>query len=387
MAEKNVFNKELGRYQTREEWDAFKSDQRAGLGDQADKFNQFGSSDINWKVTDDGRNVDIEGGTDIANEVKDLGNNAFSQIANFETGLRGWDTLDGGVQDWYLQRGFNPDEYTQQASYNTADEWNAYQQSQDLQSTADKFNQYGSDLAWRAGDGRLHFGDEGNTIYSDVQGIGDNAYSQILNFENGLRGWETLDQGVKDWYLDQYDPSQIVAGQDEFGNSWTVQDIMPITNEQVQAINTQQQENVEQMVGVNPNLNAATGTYKPTVTTAPTNPFLNQPPVSLAPGTFPYTDATQAGQQAATEPTALPGGTPQQNWQWQNPAGQSAQPTSGFDTGNPIFNQIGGQLINQGLQGLFGGNVQANPFGGYNPFAQGGGWAPGGLYNKGGKVR
>ena len=83
-----------------------------------------------------------------------------------------------------------------------------------------------------------------------------------------MRGWETLDQGVKDWYLSQYDPSSIVAGQDEWGNTWSVADITPITEERIDAINTAQQENVADLVGVNPNLNPDTGTYKPTVSQA-----------------------------------------------------------------------------------------------------------------------
>ena len=148
----------------------------------------------------------------------------------------------------------------QEHKYNTAEDWQAFQDQQKggLQGRADKYNQYGSELNWRVQDDKLRFGDEGNTIYSDVRDIADDSYSQILNFENGLRGWETLDQGVKDWYLSQYDPSSIVAGQDEWGNTWSVADITPITDERIDEINTAQQENVADLVGVNPNLNPDT---------------------------------------------------------------------------------------------------------------------------------
>ena len=89
MAEKNIFNKELGKYQTKQEWDDFQTRLNAGHATRADKYNQYGAGDLNWRATGDKLTFGDEG-NDIYQQASQIGDDAYSQILNFESGLRGW---------------------------------------------------------------------------------------------------------------------------------------------------------------------------------------------------------------------------------------------------------------------------------------------------------
>ena len=127
MPEKNIFNKDLGRYQTRAEWDDWEKGRAARTEKYTGDWNKYGSDKINWGVSD-GTGYAKAGydGGNLYSTAQGIGDDAYKQILSFESGQRGWDTLGQGVKDWYQGQGFDIGNYDQQHRYETQDaldEW------------------------------------------------------------------------------------------------------------------------------------------------------------------------------------------------------------------------------------------------------------------------
>ena len=94
MAEKNIYNKELGRYQTQDEWDAFIKENRDRRRESTERLNTYGS-DLNYTWNEEkGWNELDTSSFGEWDSYKDI----YDQILSFENGLRGWDALEDNAK-------------------------------------------------------------------------------------------------------------------------------------------------------------------------------------------------------------------------------------------------------------------------------------------------
>ena len=225
MAEKNIYNKELGRYQTQDEWDAFIKENRDRRRESTERLNTYGS-DLNYTWNEEkGWNELDTSSFGEWDSYKDI----YDQILSFENGLRGWDALEDNAKQWYLNRGFDPTADRSKGRYQTLEEYNKFVQDNiDRRKAAtDRMNRYGSELDY-------YWDDEKGWNRLDTSSFGDwnsykDIYSDILNFESGLKGWSILAPEAQEWYLSKFKPEDIIAEVDEAtGETKTVLDLINV---------------------------------------------------------------------------------------------------------------------------------------------------------------
>ena len=277
MAEKNIFNKELGEHQTQEEWDAYRRKKAQRTFDfwekeavnRVNNYNKFGSDTINYETYR--FNPDE---FDLATQYYRLGNDfnkhkiareVFGddeesakifrrELEAFEMGDAGWADLSDITRDWYISQGFDPTGYDERHGF--TNDWNERDRAK-AQRTFDfwekeavnrvnNYNKFGSAIdfeTYRMNPNAHGFetqyyrlADDYNpySISRELHGDDHEAAARFRKeleaFEKGEAGWKALSQSTQQWYLSKFDPEDIVAEVDDAtGKVITVADLMPET--------------------------------------------------------------------------------------------------------------------------------------------------------------